>query len=49
MEDRQGKLAPGYYADLIVLEEDPFTYPAHKLHELMPLATMVNGYWMWEA
>jgi hypothetical protein len=45
-EDRQGRLAPGYYADLIVLEKDPFVCEADEIKELRPQATMVGGEWM---
>jgi predicted amidohydrolase YtcJ len=45
-EDRVGQLAPGYYADLIVLEQDPFELPPQELHSLKPLATMVAGEWV---
>jgi predicted amidohydrolase YtcJ len=44
-EDRQGRLAPGCYADLIVLEKDPFACEAEEIRELRPLATMVGGEW----
>ncbi len=49
LEDRLGKLAPGCYADLIVLDEDPFSLPAEALHRLHPTATMVGGEWVWQA
>lgn len=47
MESRQGRLAPGYLADLIVLKEDPFEMEAMELHRLQPQATMVGGKWVW--
>ncbi|HZD55510.1 MAG TPA: amidohydrolase family protein, partial [Anaerolineales bacterium] len=46
-EDRLGKLAPNYYADLLVLEMDPFTCEAEQLREILPLATMVGGEWVY--
>ncbi len=49
MEDRLGRLAPGYLADLIVLEEDPLTCPPNDLLHLRPWATMVAGEWCWRA
>jgi len=49
MEDRLGKLSPGCYADLIVLEEDPFTCEAETLLKMQSSATMVNGEWVWQA
>jgi predicted amidohydrolase YtcJ len=47
MEDRLGRLAPNHLADLIVLEEDPFTCDPNDLLEMQPSATMVNGEWVW--
>jgi predicted amidohydrolase YtcJ len=49
LEDRAGKLAPRYLADLIVLEQDPFTVPPITLLEMKPMATMVGGKWTWQA
>jgi len=48
-EKYQGRLAPGFYADLIVLEEDPFSIPAAKLAALQPKATMIAGEWAWQS
>ena len=31
LENQLGRLSPGYYADLIVLEKDPFTCPVEEL------------------
>ncbi len=47
MEDHLGMLAPGYLADLIVLDTDPFAIPPEQLHTIRPLATMVGGDWVW--
>jgi len=49
MQDKIGKLSPGFYADLIVLEQNPFTIPADTIHLLKPQATMVNGDWVWKS
>jgi predicted amidohydrolase YtcJ len=49
LEGQLGMLAPGYLADLIVLEQDPFVLPANELHSLQPCATMVAGEWVWQA
>jgi predicted amidohydrolase YtcJ len=46
-EHRQGRLAPGTFADLIVLPVDPYEEP-HALADLLPRATMVAGQWVWE-
>ncbi|MCC6956699.1 MAG: amidohydrolase [Anaerolineales bacterium] len=45
-EDRLGRLAPGFLADLIALEHDPFELPPDELHLIKPLATMVGGEWV---
>jgi len=47
MEDRLGRLAPGYLADLIILDSDPFTCPPEELAQVHPVATMVGGEWVW--
>ncbi len=47
-EKELGKLQPGYYADLILLEEDPFQLPPQRLFEIRPLKTMIAGEWVWE-
>jgi len=48
MEDHLGRLAAGYFADLIVLDNDPFEISASLLHQEKPSATMVNGEWTWQ-
>lgn len=45
MEDRLGQLAPGYLADLVVLDRDLYTIPSQALLETTVLATMVDGQW----
>ncbi len=47
MEQRLGRLAPGYLADLIVMEQDPFETDPHKLRHMLPVATMLGGSWVW--
>ena len=42
-EARQGSLAPGKLADLVVLAEDPFTLPPERLAEAQVAATLVGG------
>ncbi len=46
-EHRLGRLAPGYYADLIALPVNPFSIPSDELHTIQPNATMVGGEWVW--
>jgi predicted amidohydrolase YtcJ len=45
MEDRLGKLAPLYLADLTVLDRDPYSLPSAELLSLRVHATMVDGRW----
>ena len=47
MEDRLGRLAPGYLADLLALETDPFTCEAEQLRNIRPSGTMVDGDWVY--
>jgi predicted amidohydrolase YtcJ len=49
MENRLGKLSPGYLADLIVVETDPFICDPADLINIQPTATMVGGDWVWQA
>jgi predicted amidohydrolase YtcJ len=49
MEDRLGKLAPGYLADLIVLPQDPFIISSADVLEMESSATMVGGEWVWQS
>lgn len=48
-QHQTGKLAAGFLADLIVLDDDPFTLPPQLLHSLRPAATMVGAEWVWQA
>lgn len=45
-ETQQGKLIPGYFGDLIVLPENPFTITTDELYHLCPEKTMVGGKWV---
>ena len=46
MEDKLGKLSPGYLADLLILNENPYTCSPNSLVTIHPLATMVGGEWV---
>jgi len=46
LETRLGKLAPGYYADLLLLEEDLLEYKPEDVFRIRPLATMMGGKWI---
>jgi predicted amidohydrolase YtcJ len=48
-ESSLGRLARGYLADLIVLEQDPFTCRPDELRTLQPAATMIAGEWVWQS
>jgi predicted amidohydrolase YtcJ len=45
-ERRRGKLIPGYLADLVVLDRDPFECDPHELAEIEVVATMLGGRWV---
>jgi predicted amidohydrolase YtcJ len=47
MEDRLGKLAPNYLADLLVLEKDFFTCHVQEIQHIKPIATMIGGKWVY--
>jgi len=47
-ENILGRLMPGYLADMVMLPQDIFTVPVHELRNIQPLATMVNGEWVWQ-
>ena len=48
-EKCQGILAPGYWADLIVLKKNPFTIDPEEIVQLQPIATMIAGEWVWRS
>ena len=45
-ERRRGKLAPGYLADLVVLDRDPFEIEPAELPGVQVVATMLGGRWV---
>jgi predicted amidohydrolase YtcJ len=45
-ERRRGKLVPGYYADLVVLNRDPYAIEPEELADLEVVATMLGGRWI---
>ena len=47
MENQLGKLSPGYHADLLVLEQDPFNIEPDQIREIRPLGTMIAGEWVY--
>ena len=44
-ERARGTLVPGRYADLVVLDRDPFTCEPEELREVRIVATMLGGRW----
>ena len=48
-EGNLGSLAPGKYADLLVLDRDYLTVPADEIKDIEPLITMVGGKVVYEA
>jgi predicted amidohydrolase YtcJ len=44
-ERRRGKLVPGHYADLVVLDRDPLVCEPEELAEVRVVATMLGGTW----
>jgi predicted amidohydrolase YtcJ len=42
-EDRNGMIAPGRYADMVVLAEDIMTVPEARIEQIGVLMTMVGG------
>jgi predicted amidohydrolase YtcJ len=44
-ERARGTLVPGRYADLVVLDRDPFAVEPEELREVRVVATMVGGRW----
>jgi predicted amidohydrolase YtcJ len=45
MENRQGKLAPGFLADLVILDRDLYKIPPDEILDTEVLGTMVDGVW----
>lgn len=45
-ENRLGKLAENYHADLVVLLDDPFKMDAKSLLTIAPSAVMIDGEWV---
>jgi predicted amidohydrolase YtcJ len=45
-EHRRGKLIPGHYADLVVLDRDPVDCSLDELPEVRVVATMLGGSWI---
>ena len=46
-EDRRGRIAPGFEADLTVFARDPMTAPEKEIPSIAPLMTIVGGRVAW--
>lgn len=42
-EDLKGRIKPGHYADMVVLDSDIFTVDPMKIKDILPVMTMVGG------
>jgi predicted amidohydrolase YtcJ len=47
MENKLGKLLPGYLADLVLVSQDPFSCDPDEIRIIRSLATMVGGDWVY--
>jgi predicted amidohydrolase YtcJ len=45
-EHRRGQLLPGFLADLVVLDRDPFACAPEELADVAVVATMLGGRWV---
>ena len=43
LENVKGRIKPGYYADLVVLDRDLFTCDPMEIKDMLPVLTMVGG------
>ncbi len=48
-QENLGSLAAGKMADLLVLDQDPFSIPPRELHSVKPDMVMVDGMWVYRA
>lgn len=42
-EDVKGRLMPGYYADMVLLDRDIFTVDPMEIKDILPVMTIVGG------
>jgi predicted amidohydrolase YtcJ len=48
-ENEIGQLAPGFLADFVVLDQDPFEMPPTDLWRVSPSGVVVAGDWVWRS
>jgi predicted amidohydrolase YtcJ len=46
-EDRLGRITPGYLADFVILDRDPFAVAQDELVNIKPVTTFVAGHHVW--
>lgn len=49
MEDVKGRIKPGYYADMVLLDRDIFTVDPAEIKDIRPVMTMVGGKVVYES
>ena len=42
-ENVKGRLKPGYYADMVLLDRDIFTVDPMEIKDILPVMTIVGG------
>lgn len=47
-QQRVGRIAPGYFADLAIVSQNLLTTPPEHLLTVEPIATMFDGQFVWE-
>ena len=47
LQDRSGMLAPGYLADLLILDQDPYGCAPEEIMNIHPIGTMIAGKWVY--
>lgn len=48
MEDVKGRIKPGYYADMTILDTDIFTCDPLTIKDILPVMTLVGGKTVYE-
>lgn len=43
MEDKKGRIKPGYYGDMVILDKDIFTVDPMEIKDILPVMTIVGG------
>ena len=48
MEDKKGRIQPGFLADMVILDKDIFTCDPMEIRDILPVKTIVDGKIAWE-